>query len=118
MSNEDPSRVITRAEGENVTLKCRADARPPVTSFSWYKNVELTAPNTEAKATEVSFRLMANQWSEWLYRVPNMRMSGENGETLYLTQLERESAGSYACAASNTEGETRSSSLTLKIQCK
>uniref|UniRef100_A0A182MVH6 Ig-like domain-containing protein n=1 Tax=Anopheles culicifacies TaxID=139723 RepID=A0A182MVH6_9DIPT len=45
-----------------------------------------------------------------------MRMSGENGETLYLTQLERESAGSYACAASNTEGETRSSSLTLKIQ--
>ncbi|XP_053660841.1 nephrin [Anopheles marshallii] len=84
LSNEDPSRVITRAEGENVTLKCRADARPPVTSFSWYKN--------------------------------NMRMSGENGETLYLTQLERESAGSYACAASNTEGETRSSSLTLKIQ--
>uniref|UniRef100_A0A182MFF5 Ig-like domain-containing protein n=1 Tax=Anopheles culicifacies TaxID=139723 RepID=A0A182MFF5_9DIPT len=38
LSNEDPSRVITRAEGENVTLKCRADARPPVTSFSWYKN--------------------------------------------------------------------------------
>ncbi|XP_035795445.1 hemicentin-2-like isoform X2 [Anopheles albimanus] len=84
LANEDPSRVITRAEGENVTLKCRADARPPVSSFSWYKN--------------------------------NMRMSGENGETLYLTQLERESAGSYACAASNTEGETRSSSLTLKIQ--
>uniref|UniRef100_A0AAG5CS19 Ig-like domain-containing protein n=1 Tax=Anopheles atroparvus TaxID=41427 RepID=A0AAG5CS19_ANOAO len=84
LANEDPSRVITRSEGENVTLKCRADARPPVTSFSWYKN--------------------------------NMRMSGENGETLYLTQLERESSGSYACAASNTEGETRSSSLMLKIQ--
>lgn len=84
LANEDPSRVITRAEGENVTLKCRADARPPVTSFAWYKN--------------------------------NMRMSGENGETLHLVQLERESAGSYACAASNTEGETRSSSITLKVQ--
>ncbi|XP_038106447.1 hemicentin-2 isoform X3 [Culex quinquefasciatus] len=84
LANEDPSRVITRAEGENVTLKCRADARPPVTSFAWYKN--------------------------------NMRMSGESGETLHLVQLERESAGSYACAASNTEGETRSSSITLKVQ--
>ncbi|XP_065081629.1 neural cell adhesion molecule 2 isoform X2 [Ochlerotatus camptorhynchus] len=84
LANEDPSRVITRAEGENVTLKCRADARPSVTSFSWYKN--------------------------------NMRMSGEGGETLHLTQLERESAGGYACAASNTEGETRSSSITMKIQ--
>lgn len=47
-----------------------------------------------------------------------MRMSGESGETLHLVQLERESAGSYACAASNTEGETRSSSITLKVQCK
>ncbi|XP_062557837.1 hemicentin-1 isoform X2 [Armigeres subalbatus] len=84
LANEDPSRVITRSEGENVTLKCRADARPPVTSFSWYKN--------------------------------NMRMSGESGETLHLTQLERESAGGYACAATNEEGESRSSSITLKIQ--
>lgn len=41
LANEDPSRVITRAEGENVTLKCRADARPPVTSFAWYKNVSI-----------------------------------------------------------------------------
>jgi len=45
-------------------------------------------------------------------------MSGENTETLHLIFLERESAGSYACSASNTEGETRSSSLTLKVQCK
>lgn len=47
-----------------------------------------------------------------------MRMTGENTETLHLTMLERESSGSYACAASNTEGETRSSSLYLKVQCK
>lgn len=47
-----------------------------------------------------------------------MRMSGENTETLFLTFLERESAGSYACSAMNTEGETRSSTLTLKVQCK
>lgn len=39
LANEDPSRNITRAEGENVTLKCRADARPPVSTFGWFKNV-------------------------------------------------------------------------------
>lgn len=51
-------------------------------------------------------------------RWQGMRMTGENTETLHLTMLERESSGSYACAASNTEGETRSSSLYLKVQCK
>lgn len=45
-------------------------------------------------------------------------MTGENTETLHLTFLERESGGSYACSASNTEGETRSSTLLLKVQCK
>ncbi|XP_055373639.1 B-cell receptor CD22 [Condylostylus longicornis] len=84
LANEDRSRVVIRAEGENVTLKCRANARPPVASYSWFKN--------------------------------NMRMSGENTETLYLTSLVRESAGSYACGASNTEGETQSSSIILKVQ--
>ncbi|CAO1422538.1 unnamed protein product [Diamesa serratosioi] len=84
LANEDPSRNITRAEGQNITLKCRADARPPVTSYGWFKN--------------------------------GMRMTGENTETLHLTFLERESGGSYACSASNTEGETRSSTLLLKVQ--
>lgn len=45
-------------------------------------------------------------------------MSGENTETLFLTQLQRESAGFYSCGAQNTEGETRSSTITLKVQCK
>ncbi|KRK04311.1 uncharacterized protein Dyak_GE10563, isoform C [Drosophila yakuba] len=84
LANEDPSRLVTRAEGQNVTFKCRADARPPVTSYSWFKN--------------------------------GMRMSGESTEIMHLTQLERECAGAYACGATNTEGETRSSSLTLKVQ--
>ncbi|KAH8306438.1 hypothetical protein KR018_011521 [Drosophila ironensis] len=84
LANEDPSRVVTRSEGHNVTFKCRADARPPVTSYAWFKN--------------------------------GMRMSGESSEIMHLTQLERESAGLYACGASNSEGETRSSSLTLKVQ--
>lgn len=43
LANEDPSRMVTRAEGQNVTFKCRADARPPVTSYSWFKNVSRTA---------------------------------------------------------------------------
>ncbi|XP_053970042.1 hemicentin-1 [Anastrepha ludens] len=84
LANEDPSRFVTKAEGQNVTFKCRADARPPVMSYAWFKN--------------------------------GMRMSGESSDILYLTQLERESAGAYACGAANTEGETRSSSLTLKVQ--
>ncbi|KAG4079950.1 hypothetical protein HA402_006262 [Bradysia odoriphaga] len=84
LANEDPSRVVTRSERENVTLKCRADARPPVASYSWFKN--------------------------------DMRMSGENTETLHLTQLQRESGGNYACGAQNSEGETRSTTLTLQVQ--
>ncbi|KAM7361861.1 motor axon guidance molcule sidestep isoform 3-T3 [Cochliomyia hominivorax] len=84
LANEDPSRIVTRAEGQNVTFKCRADARPPVTSYSWFKN--------------------------------GMRMSGESSEIMHLTQLERESAGAYACGATNTEGETRSSSIALRVQ--
>lgn len=43
LANEDPSRMVTRAEGQNVTFKCRADARPPVTSYSWFKNVSRPA---------------------------------------------------------------------------
>lgn len=47
-----------------------------------------------------------------------MRMSGENTETLHLTQLQRESGGNYACGAQNSEGETRSTTLTLQVQCE
>lgn len=47
-----------------------------------------------------------------------MRMSGEAGEVLHLVGVERESAGNYACLATNTEGETTSSNLTLRVQCK
>lgn len=43
LANEEPipSRLIIRPERDNVTLKCRADANPPVdiNSFGWYKNV-------------------------------------------------------------------------------
>lgn len=42
LANEDPSRVVTRTEAQNVTLKCRADARPPVTSYAWFKNVSIS----------------------------------------------------------------------------
>lgn len=43
LANEEPipSRLIIRREHQNVTLKCRANANPPVeaNSFGWYKNV-------------------------------------------------------------------------------
>lgn len=43
LANEEPipSRLIIRSEHDNVTLKCRANANPPVesNSFGWYKNV-------------------------------------------------------------------------------
>lgn len=45
-------------------------------------------------------------------------MSGESIEVLHLVAVERESAGTYACSALNTEGETRSSHLSLRVQCK
>lgn len=45
LANEEPipSRLIMRSEHENVTLKCRANANPPVeaNSFGWYKNVTI-----------------------------------------------------------------------------
>lgn len=47
-----------------------------------------------------------------------MRMSGESKDVLELTLLERESSGEYSCGALNSEGETRSSSIVLTVQCK
>lgn len=50
LANEDPipSRLIVRAERENVTIKCRSDANPPADSFKWFKNVSYSlSTNTE-----------------------------------------------------------------------
>lgn len=48
----------------------------------------------------------------------DMRMLGENTEYLHLTLLQRESAGAYSCGAINTQGETRSTTIILKVQCE
>lgn len=53
LANEDPSRVVTKAEEQNVTLKCRADAKPPVTMFAWFKNVS-TLENLDSRLHGIS----------------------------------------------------------------
>jgi hypothetical protein len=40
------------------------------------------------------------------------------GQRLMLRGIVKESAGDYSCAAVNREGETRSSSVFLRVQCK
>lgn len=45
-------------------------------------------------------------------------MSGENTETLHLTNLERQNIGEYSCSSRNDLGENHSSTLTLRVQCK
>jgi hypothetical protein len=37
---------------------------------------------------------------------------------LLLKAVTRHAAGTYQCVAANTEGETRSESLLLRVQCK
>lgn len=47
-----------------------------------------------------------------------MKIMNEDTDLLELIFVERETAGFYACSAINSEGETRSSTITLKVQCK
>jgi hypothetical protein len=41
-----------------------------------------------------------------------------DGHRLTLRGVKKESAGEYSCAAVNREGETRSSAILIKVQCK
>jgi hypothetical protein len=41
-----------------------------------------------------------------------------DGQKLTLRGVVKESAGEYSCSAVNKEGETRSSSVVLRVQCK
>lgn len=76
LANEEPipSRLIVRAERENVTIKCRSDANPPADSFKWFKNVSylcclpcvqqwksICAKNSKLKANSVQYGLNAKQ---------------------------------------------------------
>lgn len=45
-------------------------------------------------------------------------MSGENTETLHLFNLERQNIGEYSCSSRNDLGESHSSTITLRVQCK
>lgn len=129
LANEEPipSRLIIRSEHDNVTLKCRANANPPVdtNSFGWYKNVREVFIYLFIFLFFFSF-LMINLdfslFSPWLVCVcvcfQGMRMSGEITETLHLTNLERQNIGEYSCSSRNELGENHSSTITLRVQCK
>lgn len=45
-------------------------------------------------------------------------MSGENTETLHLINLARQNIGEYSCASKNELGESHSSTIVLRVQCK
>lgn len=139
LANEEPvpNRVIIRAERENVTLKCRANANPSAESFGWFKNVSW-GDDRQPKATSMQtrHRLMMNLHIHfvrfiylYLFRFflvfvcfvhdsQGMRMSGENTETLHLNNLERQNIGEYSCSSKNEIGENHSTTLTLRVQCE
>uniref|UniRef100_A0A1B0DC01 Uncharacterized protein n=1 Tax=Phlebotomus papatasi TaxID=29031 RepID=A0A1B0DC01_PHLPP len=84
LANEDPSRLVIRSEGQNVTLKCRANARPSVTSFGWYKNgMRMTGENSETLHL-----MMLERESEGSYSCSAQNSEGETQSTPLILQVQ------------------------------
>ncbi|GAB0094140.1 Immunoglobulin-like domain [Sergentomyia squamirostris] len=84
LANEDPSRLVIRSEGQNVTLKCRANARPSVTSFGWYKNgMRMTGENSETLHLT-----MLERESEGSYSCSALNTEGETQSTPLVLQVQ------------------------------
>ncbi|GFG35231.1 hypothetical protein Cfor_07296, partial [Coptotermes formosanus] len=89
-SNIDPGTV---KEGDDVLLLCevRANPQPEPNAVTWYHGEQLLDYNESAGVLP-------------------------DGQKLTLRGIVKESAGEYSCAAVNREGETRSSSVVLRVQ--
>ncbi|VEN64217.1 unnamed protein product [Callosobruchus maculatus] len=88
---ESPSPWPTIKEGMNITLKCETSARPEPYSYSWYLDSHLLPYNETAGILPMD-------------------------QILQLQNIQQNSGGSYACSAINSEGETYSAPLELKVQ--
>lgn len=53
-----PNRMITRSERDNVTLKCRATAKPAVDSYAWFKNVIFQLANNNNICNNLYYEYM------------------------------------------------------------
>ncbi|XP_069681580.1 neural cell adhesion molecule 2 isoform X2 [Periplaneta americana] len=80
-------------EGDDVNLSCevRANPQPEPTSVTWYHGDQLLMYNESMGVLPLGFKLM-------------------------LRGIMKESAGEYSCAAANSEGETRSSTIFMRVQ--
>ncbi|XP_055679203.1 hemicentin-1 isoform X3 [Lutzomyia longipalpis] len=84
LANEDPSRLVIRSEGQNVTLKCRANARPSVTSFGWYKN----GMRMTGESSETLHLMMLERESEGSYSCSALNIEGETQSTPLVIQVQ------------------------------
>ncbi|XP_068081758.1 neural cell adhesion molecule 2 [Anabrus simplex] len=78
-------------EGDDVYFECHVKANPPWRKLSWLHNGVVLNHNTSARV------IRSNQ-------------------SLVLQKVTRQSAGKYVCVASNTEGETASNELALRVK--
>ncbi|XP_064471411.1 hemicentin-2-like [Ornithodoros turicata] len=78
-------------EGQDVYLECKADANPPATDFRWWFG-------KKEIFTDRSGRMLLNN------------------RTLVLQKVQLHNRGPYRCTARNTQGESTSNSMHLKLQ--
>ncbi|XP_050526353.1 nephrin isoform X2 [Daktulosphaira vitifoliae] len=78
-------------EGDDVYFDCQVKANPPSTKLTWYHNGNILSLNSSART-----------------------MKSDNN--LVLQRVTRSVAGKYACRATNSEGESFSNELNLRIK--
>ena len=87
--------MVTRKEGEDISLTCNADGNPVPAISSWIiKGSRIDTSN-------------------------NSRITiSKDKEQLNITDVSRTDSGEYQCVATNNLGNTTSKLATLNVQCK